>query len=172
MKGVSRCYLVGMMGSGKSAVGRELAQRMGWAFIDTDDLVEAMTGFRVAALFAKLGEEGFRAEEARALRLAAARRDVVVATGGGMVLKEANRVLRHKTGWVVYLEADPAVLAQRVAHGGPKRPLLDGKDSIKALRDILKLRQPFYLEAAHVSLPTSGSIRQVAEAVLTAMPGQ
>ena len=74
MKGVSRCFLVGMMGCGKSAVGRELARRLGWAFIDTDDLVEAMTGFSVASLFEKLGEEGFRAEESRALRLPAAAR--------------------------------------------------------------------------------------------------
>jgi shikimate kinase len=171
MKGVSRCFLVGMMGCGKSAVGRELARRLGWAFIDTDDLVEAMTGFSVASLFEKLGEEGFRAEESRALRLAAARKSVVVATGGGAVLREANRALMHKSGWVAYLETDPTVLAQRVARRGPKRPLLDVKDPAKALRDILKLRQPLYLEAAHASLPTLGSVRQVAEAVMAAMPG-
>jgi len=171
MRAPSRIFLVGMMGCGKSAVGRELARRIGWGFIDTDALVEALSGYTVSELFKLQGEEAFRSEESRALRLAAARKSVVVATGGGAVLREHNRSLMRKTGWVTYLEADPVVLAQRVtSRRGSKRPLLDGRDPVKALRDLLKARQAFYQDAAHAMVPALGSVKQVAEAVQAAWP--
>lgn len=122
-----RLVLVGMMGAGKTTVGRALAARLGWAFLDLDDLVEQAAGRTVGALFAQEGEAGFRRREEQALAWALALERVVIATGGGVVLSEANRAKLAAEPWVVWLEAPPEELARRLA--GPEaagRPLLAG----------------------------------------------
>ena len=117
-------FLVGMMGAGKSTVGRLVAQRLGWAFVDTDAEVVARTGRSVEELFAAQGEAGFRAEERVAVHEVAARTSpTVVSVGGGAVLDEANRAVMAGSGTVVWLRAAPAVLAARVASEAG-RPLL------------------------------------------------
>jgi shikimate kinase len=141
--------LVGMMGAGKTTVGRELAARLGWRFLDSDAMVEASTGSTVAELFADRGEEAFRAEESRVLAEALSGGSrTVVSAAGGTVLDPANRELLAQTEAVVWLRADPATLAARVGTGSG-RPLLDG-DPAAALVALDAARRPFYGEVADV----------------------
>jgi shikimate kinase len=119
--------LVGMMGTGKSTVGRILARRLDRPFVDTDAAIEARTGRTVAQLFAELGERRFRALEAEEVRRVAALRGQVVAVGGGAVLDPANVTHLRGTGDLVLLDGDPAALAARIAAeqgDDPVRPLL------------------------------------------------
>jgi len=147
--------LIGMMGSGKTTVGRELAGRLGWAFLDSDALVEASTGSTVAELFATRGEAAFRAEESRVLAEALATgRPAVVSAAGGTVLDPANRALLAGPPIVVWLRADPGTLATRIAPGG-HRPLL-GADHATALAELDAVRRPFYEEVADVVVDVDG----------------
>jgi shikimate kinase len=143
-----RLVLVGMMGSGKSTVGRQLAGRLGWAFRDSDAMVEASTGSTAAELFATRGEDGFRAEESRVLVEALeGAGPVVVAAAGGAVLAPANRALLA-AHTVVWLRADPATLAARVGDGDG-RPLLEA-DPAGTLVGLDAVRRPLYEEVADV----------------------
>jgi shikimate kinase len=139
--------LVGMMGAGKSTVGRVLATRLNRPFYDSDAMVEARTGRTVATIFAEQGEAAFRAEEAAALADALASvTPAVVAAAGGTVLDPRNRRLLADAGLVVWLRAEPAVLAARV-HPGDHRPLL-AHDAEASLRRLAAERQPFYAEVS------------------------
>lgn len=159
-------YLVGMMGAGKSTVGRLLAERLGWPFLDLDSLIEAEAGMPIPALFASAGEAAFRDREEDLLAQIAggwrpagvgAHQQVVVATGGGAVLREVNRERMRVTGLVIWLEADPALLVQRtVAEGVAKRPLLSDADPGNRLTELLAQRAPLYGQAAHRQIQTSG----------------
>jgi shikimate kinase len=143
-----RLVLVGMMGSGKTTVGRELATRLGWAFLDSDAMVEASTGASVPELFASRGEAAFRAEEARVLAEALdSDQPAVVSAAGGVVLAAANRELLS-SHTVVWLRADPVTLAQRVG-AGAGRPLLED-DPAGTLAELDAVRRPFYEEVADV----------------------
>jgi len=141
-----RIVLVGMMGSGKTTVGRQLANRLGWSFCDSDAMVEASTGSTVPELFATRGEAAFRAEETRVLTEALdEERPVVVAAAGGVVLSPDNRALLAQH-LVVWLRADPATLAARVG-AGEGRPLLD-HDPAGTLVGLDAVRRPLYEEVA------------------------
>jgi len=144
--------LMGFMGTGKSEVGRRLAQRLGRAFVDTDQLIEEHAGKRVAAIFAEDGEAAFRALERDAVR-DAARGGTVISVGGGAVLDSENvRVLRA-AGLLVHLTARPDVILERV--GDPRsRPLL-GDDPRAAVTRLLAEREPSYAAAADVTIDTS-----------------
>jgi shikimate kinase len=143
-----RLVLVGMMGSGKTTVGRQLAARLGWAFRDSDSMVEASTGSTVAELFAAQGEAGFRSEESRVLAEAlAGAGPVVVSAAGGVVLAPENRALLA-SHTVVWLRADPATLAARIGDGRG-RPLL-AADPAGTLVDLDAVRRPLYEEVADV----------------------
>ncbi|ADU50342.1 3-dehydroquinate synthase [Thermaerobacter marianensis DSM 12885] len=122
-----RIVLVGLMGAGKTTVGRALAARLGWAFLDLDDLIEQEAGQTVADLFAREGEAGFRTREEQALATALTLERVVLATGGGAVLSARNRQRLAAEPWVFWLEAPPDELARRLAGpGAAARPLLAG----------------------------------------------
>ena len=150
-----RLVLVGMMGSGKTTVGRELAGRLGWAFLDSDAMVEASTGSTVAELFRARGEEAFRAEESRVLAEAlSSDAPTVVSAAGGTVLDPSNRALLAGPAIVVWLRADPDTLAARVGPGG-HRPLL-GADHATALRELDAVRRPLYEEVADVVVDVDG----------------
>ncbi len=146
---VDRIILVGMMGAGKTTVGRLLADRLGWPYLDSDAQVMADTGRSVPELFAERGEAAFRAEEERVLTDALSGEDpVVVSAAGGVVLSPANRELLTRSGTVVWLRADPAVLAERVGDG-IGRPLLDD-DPASALASLYEVRRPLYASVADV----------------------
>ncbi len=142
-----RLLLVGMMGVGKSTVGRLVADRLGWPYLDSDAQVMADTGRTVPEIFADEGEAAFRAEESRVLAEAVSGTDyVVVSVAGGAVLSEANRALLVRSGSVVWLRADPATLAARVG-SGVGRPLL-GADPAAALAALDEERRPLYESVA------------------------
>ncbi|MGO9028540.1 MAG: shikimate kinase [Acidimicrobiales bacterium] len=142
-----RLLLVGMMGVGKSTVGRLVAYRLGWRYLDSDAQVMADTGRTVPEIFAEAGEAAFRAEESRVLAEAVSGTDhVVVSVAGGAVLSEANRALLVRSGSVVWLRADPATLAARVG-SGVGRPLL-GADPVAALAALDEERRPLYESVA------------------------
>jgi len=138
--------LVGMPGSGKTHVGRILAGRLGWTFVDTDALVERRSGRSVAEIFAAQGEEAFRAAERAAVREAVRSRPAVIATGGGVLADRRNRDRLRNGGLLVYLQADPPVLLNRVSRDGIARPLLAG-DPEGHLRALLAERAPLYQQA-------------------------
>jgi shikimate kinase len=163
---VDRLILVGMMGAGKTTVGRLLSERLGWDYLDSDAQVVAHTGRTVPELFAERGEAAFRAEEARVLAAAlSGAAPVVVSAAGGVVLWESNRDLLVRSGTVVWLRADPRVLARRVG-AGRGRPLLDG-DPATALLGLDEIRRPLYASVAAVTVDVDDlSPSQVADRVL------
>lgn len=152
-------YLVGLMGAGKSSVARELGRRMGRPVADTDAEVARQAGRSVAQIFATDGEAAFRDRESAVLAQVAARGGLVVATGGGIVLREANRQELRASGRVVYLQADPAELLRRLSRGGiAARPLLAVADPLARLRELLAEREPLYRGVAHHVVTTVAEI--------------
>lgn len=157
--------LIGMMGSGKSTVGRIVADRTGRRFVDTDELVVAATGRSAAELFSQDGEEAFRVAESAAIRDALAGDPAVVSVGGGAVLEPANRAELGRAGAVVWLRARLDTLAARVG-SGHGRPLLAG-DPVGALRRISQQRESLYAEMADVIVEVDGlTPTEVADAVV------
>jgi shikimate kinase len=141
-------YLVGLMGAGKTTVGRQLAKRLGRRFLDSDHEIVARTGVPVTTIFEIEGEEGFRRREAQTIRELTAEEGIVLATGGGVVLQPENRSRLHESGWVVYLNVPPALLFERTRHDR-NRPLLHVPDPLRRLEDLHAVRDPLYREAAH-----------------------
>ena len=158
-------WLVGMMGAGKSAVGRRVAARLGETFVDLDEQIAAGFGAGIPELFAAGGEEAFREAEAEAVEGVAGRR-AVVAAGGGAVLRESSRTAMRAGGLVVWLDAVPRELGRRVG-GGEGRPLLSGREPAEAVAELAAAREPAYRDAAHHRLDTTGrSVDEVAEEVI------
>ena len=154
-------YLVGLMGAGKTSVGRVLAKRLKKTFIDSDHEIESRTGVRIPVIFEIEGEEGFRRREAAVLRELVLLPEAVLATGGGAVLDPGNRFLLHSTGTVIYLRAEPNELWLRTRHDR-NRPLLQNANPLARLDELLALRDPLYREAAHLIVDTgSQSIRSL-----------
>jgi shikimate kinase len=144
--------LIGMMGSGKTSVGRLLALNHRLPFIDTDHEIEQQCGCSIPVLFADKGEKVFREIEHELLSKLLQRPDPsIISTGGGCVITEANRLLLWESGFVVYLKADPETLLSRVAHDS-NRPLLKEGAPLQTLSRLLEQRAAFY-EHAHLTLP-------------------
>lgn len=144
-------YLVGLMGAGKTTVGRQLAKKLGRRFLDSDHEIEAKTGVRIPTIFEIEGEEGFRRREAQAIAELTAEPGIVMATGGGVVMNPENRRHLHETGWVVYLNVPPLFLYERTRHDR-NRPLLKVADPLAKLEELYTLRDPLYRETAHFVL--------------------
>lgn len=159
--------LVGLMGAGKTTVGRRCAERLGRGFVDTDELVEAVTGRSVAEIFATDGEGAFRELERTAVADACASpAPVVIACGGGAVLDPGNRDALGRRGFVVWLQAGSDELADRVG-AGEGRPLLRGGAARVQLERLSELRGELYAAVADVVVPTDGrDVEQVVDAVL------
>ncbi|EHR70025.1 shikimate kinase [Burkholderiales bacterium JOSHI_001] len=145
--------LVGMPGSGKSTVGRHLARALGWRFIDSDTEIERHIGGSIRAFFEQQGENAFRDLEQATLAELARSDAAVLATGGGSVLREANRQALRAGGKVVYLRSSPEELFRRLRHDR-QRPLLQVADPQRRLRELFQQRDPLYRDAADFIIET------------------
>ncbi|MBC5784547.1 shikimate kinase [Ramlibacter sp. USB13] len=145
--------LVGMPGSGKSTVGRQLSRRLGLPFFDSDHLIEERLGCSIREYFAREGEAAFRDVEEQVLRELAQGPSAVVATGGGAVVRPATREALRAGGKVVYLRSSPEELHRRLRHD-TQRPLLQVADPLAKLRALHAERDPLYREAAHFHIET------------------
>lgn len=168
---MSHLVLVGLMGSGKTSVGRVCAARLDRPFVDVDEHVESVTGRSVADIFATDGEGAFRALERSAIAdVCASPTPLVVACGGGAMGDAESRRRVRAAGFVVWLTADPETLAERVGTGGDRarRPLLGGSDApVATLARLAAVRAPAYEAAAHAVVDTTGlSVDEVATLVL------
>ena len=145
--------LVGMSGAGKSRVGRLVAERLRWRFVDTDVEIERKTGRTVPEIFSSDGESAFRAIERDIVARAAGRKGAVIATGGGAILDEGNRELLFGGNLVDCLEASAEQIARRLLHSRERRPLLAGDDPLTAIQALKERRAPLYA-LAHCSVST------------------
>lgn len=157
-----RVFLVGPPGAGKSTVGRHLAARMQAAFFDLDEVIQERAGADIPWIFDIEGEAGFRDRETAVINDFASIDNVVIATGGGVVLRPQNRTLMSSVSTVVYLEASLSTLVTRT-EGKTKRPLLVGKNVRQVLHDIMAEREPLYREVADITVESTGdSARRLA----------
>lgn len=146
-------FLVGMMGAGKTSVGRVLAKRLDKVFHDSDQVIEERTGVKIPVIFEIEGEAGFRSRECAIIDELTAVPDIVLATGGGAVLNDGNRFLLRSRGTVVYLRATVRDLLNRTRHDR-NRPLLQTADPRARLAELYEARDPLYRETAHVIIET------------------
>lgn len=167
MRGKSNLFLVGPMGSGKTAVGRQLARSLNRPFYDSDSEIERRTGVDIPFIFEKEGEAGFRQREREAIEALTAMEDIVLATGGGAVLLPENRQHLATRGCVVYLQTSVAQQAHRVRHGRNRPLLAQGADASARLGQLMDARAPLYGEIADIVVTTDGRrVQHVAEQIL------
>ena len=145
--------LVGLPGSGKSTVGRQLARRLQLPFFDSDKVIEERIGCSIKDFFAREGEIAFRDVESAVIDELTLKTDCVLSTGGGAVLLSENRLNLHSRGHVIYLKSMPEELARRLKHD-TSRPLLQVDDPLTRLRDLFAVRDPLYRETAHYVIET------------------
>jgi shikimate kinase len=167
--------LIGYRGTGKSTVGRILAERLGRPFLDTDREIEARAGRSIRSIFIECGETTFRDWEEQTLaNVTAQNPGAILATGGGAVLRDANRLRLRGFGFVAWLTADPAELARRLEAdrlGLARRPALTAAGTLDEIAQVLAVRSPLYAELADVVVSTDGKgPGEVAEAILGCWP--
>jgi shikimate kinase len=162
-------FLVGPMGAGKSAVGRQLARALHLDFYDSDDEIEARTGVDIAFIFEKEGEQGFRKRETAVIDETSARQGIVLATGGGAVLDPQSRNRLAARGYVVYLFTTVDQQLKRTRRGR-HRPLLENGDRRAVLEELMRIRDPLYREIADLTVATDGrKVNQVAREITEAL---
>ena len=161
--------LVGLMGAGKTTLGKVLARKLGFVFVDSDHEIESQTGVRIADIFEIEGEAAFRVREHKMLTQLISQPNIVLATGGGIVLLTENRTLLKAHRPVIYLCAQPEKLWERTRHDRA-RPLLQTADPKAKLRQLYAERDPLYREvASHVFETGEQSLEQLADQVLNAL---
>ena len=166
MRGAPSIFLIGPMGSGKTAVGRSVARHLGKAFYDSDTEIVRRTGVDIPYIFEKEGEAGFRAREREAIEALVALRGIVLATGGGAVMLPENRRLLAERGCVIYLETSIEQQVERVQHGR-HRPLLSNVDPAVRLKELIAVREPLYRSIADITVKTDGRrVKAVAEDIV------
>lgn len=146
-------FLVGLMGAGKTTVGRALAKRLNKRFIDSDHEIEARTGASIPLIFEIEGEASFRHREAEAIRDLTAEKNIVLATGGGAILRPENRAFLKTRGTVIYLRASISSILLRTGNDN-SRPLLQTADPRRRLEQLAEERDPFYLDVADFVIDT------------------
>jgi len=166
MRQPQNIFLIGPMGAGKSAVGRQLAKLLHLSFVDSDDEIETRTGVDIPFIFEKEGEDGFRKREVKVIDDLSAMESVILATGGGAVVDPQNRSRLGARGFVVYLYT---TVDQQLARTqkGRERPMLANGDSRKILEDLMAVRDPLYREIADLTVETDGrKVKAVANEIL------
>lgn len=153
------------MGTGKSAVGKLLAGQLKRPFLDLDRKIEKNAGWTIPQIFAFEGEAGFRDREAAAVQEAAELKDHVIATGGGVMLRQENITALKKSGKLLCLTARPDVILQRTTATLSTRPLLAGHEPRERVEQLLKLRAPFYAQADCTIDTSEKSVQQVVEEI-------
>lgn len=163
----SNIFLVGLMGSGKTTIGRALAKKLNLRFVDADHEIEARTGATIPLIFEIEGEASFRQREADVIRDLTAQQGIVLATGGGAVLNEQSRRFLHGRGTVIYLRASVNSILQRTSHDR-NRPLLQTADPRARIEELSKQRAPLYEEVAHIIIETGRpNVQSVVQNILT-----
>lgn len=147
------CTLIGLPGSGKSTVGRQLARRLQLPFLDSDQAIEKQLGCSIREYFEREGEERFREVEESVIDQLSSQGQGVLSTGGGSVLRATNRQHLRERSQVMYLNSSPDELFRRLRHD-VNRPLLQVADPLTRLRDLHRLRDPLYRETAHFVIDT------------------
>lgn len=153
MSSVSSSFLIGLPGSGKSTVGRQLSRRLSLPFFDSDHIIEQRLGCSIREFFEREGEERFRDLEASVIDELTQGQVAVVSTGGGAVLRQENRTRLHERGTVFYLKSTPEEVFRRLRHDR-NRPLLQVEDPLQRLRDLFDVRDPLYRQVAHFVIET------------------
>jgi shikimate kinase len=158
--------LTGFMGTGKSSIGTKLAERLNREFVDMDREIEKLTGMTISQLFRRYGEVRFRSEEKLMAKKLAGKRELVVATGGGVVLDQENIQVLRENGIVVCLVADPEEIFQRVSRKKGTRPLLKKNLTVDDIIAMLEERKPFYENADYVVETSGRSIDSVVDDII------
>ena len=158
--------LVGFMGTGKSVVGRVIAQKLEFHFIDTDDVIEQTSKAKISDIFAEHGEDYFRDLESQAVKSVALMKNQVVATGGGVVLRSSNIDLLRTGGPIFCLNATPKAIWDRV-RSSRSRPLLRGPEPLKKIETLLDKRAPYYALADHQIETTGVAVDRVADEIIS-----
>jgi shikimate kinase len=162
-------FLVGPMGAGKSAVGRQLARFLHMDFFDSDEEIESRTGVDIPFIFEKEGEAGFRTRESKVIDELSARQGIVLATGGGVVVDPQNRSHLGARGFVVYLHTTVEQQLDRTQRGR-NRPLLENGDRREILEELMRIRDPLYREIADLTVETDGRrVKEVAAEIRDAL---
>lgn len=161
--------LVGLMGAGKSTIGRNLARILNKEFYDSDRVIEERTGVDIATIFEIEGEQGFRDREEQVIKELCEQDNIVLATGGGSILRKTNRNNMSKRGHVVYLRTSAELLYSRIRHD-KKRPLMQTKSPLDTLKTLLDNREPHYMDVADTVVMTGKQkvaviVRRVEEAL-------
>lgn len=161
--------LIGFMGSGKSSIGKRLANRLGREFLDSDELTSSRAGKTISEIFQTEGEEHFRKLETEELRRLTGSSGIVLATGGGSILREMNRALLRTIGTVLWLHADPEILFERATRNR-RRPLLEVENPRGTFRTLLESRLSLYEQTASLTIDASGlSHEQTVERIIRAL---
>ncbi len=164
-------FLVGLMGSGKTTVGRVLAKHLGKRFVDSDHEIEARTGASIPLIFEIEGEESFRRREAEVIRDLTAQQDIVLATGGGAILDAKSREYLKTRGTVIYLRAGVNSIVHRTSND-KNRPLLQTADPRKTVEELFQKRDPLYREVAHITIDTGRpNVYSMVQAVMARLVG-
>ena len=145
--------LIGLMGAGKSTIGRSLAKKLKKEFYDSDRVIEERTGVDIATIFEIEGENGFRDREAQVIAELCQMDNIVLATGGGSILREENRENMKNCGQVVYLSTTAELLYSRIKHD-KSRPLMQTSNPLETLKNLLNKREPFYKEISDLNITT------------------
>ena len=160
--------LIGFMGCGKSSVGRLIAEKLRYRFVDTDQSIVRETGVPISEIFATHGEDHFRDLETEVLESLRDKRGLVIATGGGIVTRVRNLPLLRELGFVAWLNADEDVIFERVSRN-KRRPLLQTENPRETIHKLLVERLPMYQGAAQITIDTgAGSHDEIADAVIRA----
>ncbi|RKY05075.1 shikimate kinase [Candidatus Poribacteria bacterium] len=162
---MANIVLIGFMGTGKTSVGKKLSEILGYPMVDVDELIEQELRMSIPEIFKRFGERFFRDVEAEMIKKVSQLDRHIIATGGGSVLREENWANLRRNGVIFCLNATPEEIWRRVS-GFSHRPLLNVPDPMGAIRELLRIRAPYYAKADHQIDTTGKSIDQVVEEIL------